>query len=68
MNERIRELARKANFTDQDIEDLSPGFEKFARLIVQRCGSIYDCIDNGNDWLGTDNYLEALHKHFRSDK
>ena len=66
MNERIKELARKANFTEQDIEDLSPGFEEFALLIVQKCGGIYECIDNGNQHLGTSNYLKALHKHFRS--
>lgn len=66
MNERIRELAVQANFTEQDIKDMSPGFEKFALLIVKECAGIYDRIDNGNLHLGTDNYLEALHKHFRN--
>jgi hypothetical protein len=37
MNERIRELAEQANFTEQDIEDMSPGFKKFAELIVREC-------------------------------
>ena len=37
MNERIRELAEQANFTEQDIENMSPGFEKFAELIVREC-------------------------------
>ena len=40
--------------------------EKFARLIVGECAGIYDKIDNGNLHMGTDNYLEALHKTFRS--
>ena len=38
--------------------------EKFAELIVQECAGIYDKIDNGNQHHGTDNYLEALQKHF----
>jgi len=37
MNERIKQLAEQANFTEQDIEDMSPGFEKFAELIVEEC-------------------------------
>jgi hypothetical protein len=40
--------------------------EKFAELIVGECAGIYDKIDNGNLHMGTDNYLEALHKTFRS--
>ena len=40
--------------------------EKFAELIVRECAGIYDKIDNGNLHMGTDNYLEALHKTFRS--
>ena len=66
MNERIKLLATQANFTEQNILDMSPGFEKFTELIVQECAGIYDKIDNGNLHMGTDNYLEALHKTFRS--
>lgn len=40
MNERIRELAEQCNFTEEDIKTLSPGFEKFAQLIVQDCVDI----------------------------
>lgn len=40
MNERIKELARQANFTEQNISDLSPGFEKFAELIVKECAAM----------------------------
>jgi len=40
--------------------------EKFAELIVQECAGIYSKIDNGNSHMGTDDYLEALHKTFRS--
>ena len=38
--------------------------EKFAELIVRECAGIYEKIDNGNLHMGTDNYLEALQKHF----
>ena len=38
--------------------------EKFAELIVRDCAGIYEKIDNGNLHMGTDNYLEALQKHF----
>lgn len=38
MNEKAKELLRKSNFTDQDIEDISPGFETFLKL-------------SGIDWL-----------------
>ena len=40
--------------------------DKFAELIVRECAGIYSKIDNGNLHMGTDNYLEALHKTFRS--
>ncbi len=42
--------------------------ESFAEAIVRRCASIYDAIDNGNTQEGTDDYLEALKKHFGLDK
>jgi hypothetical protein len=37
---------------------------KFAELIVKECAGIYSKIDNGNLHLGTEDYLEALQKHF----
>ena len=73
MNKRIIELAEQAGMTDdkygmffavdkhnEDGVDL----EKFAMLIVAECAGIYDAINNGNSHLGTDDYLEALIKHF----
>ena len=71
MNERIKELADKAS---QWVIDNSNGVhapyerwnEKFAELIVRECAGIYSKIDNGNLHMGTNNYLEALHKTFRS--
>ena len=73
MSERIRELAKKSGFSldstgiyTAKLEHLpiTDNMEKFALLIVQECAGIYDKIDNGNQHLGTDNYLEAIQKHF----
>ena len=70
MNERIRELAdeatRKYDRLGNDIPFAQPDLEKFAELIVRECAGIYSKIDNGNLHMGTDDYLEALHKTFRS--
>jgi hypothetical protein len=79
MNDKIKELAEQAlKYADmqsdflcesenRDIETSETqtlAFEKFAELIVKECASIYNKIDNGNAHLGTENYLEALQKHF----
>jgi hypothetical protein len=74
MNKRIRELHTQArdfylqdeyvNLSMKDLHRLVE--EKFAELIVGECAGIYDKIDNGNLHMGTDNYLEALHKTFWS--
>jgi hypothetical protein len=75
MNERIRELAEQAGITtnldtdyfEKDVNKWVDYYsEKFALLIVQECAGIYSKIDNGNLHMGTDDYLEALHKTFRS--
>jgi hypothetical protein len=75
MNERIRQLAEQAReyattrhpvsniilFVNSDLFE-----QKFAELLIRECVNIYSKIDNGNLHMGTDNYLEALHKTFRS--
>ena len=68
MNERIKELAIQVQRTEMPgVLFAHPEFvEKFAELIVRECAGIYDKIDNGNAHLGTEDYLEALHKHFQS--
>jgi hypothetical protein len=74
MNERIRELATDcAGQVEWDFPKDPESFtfnrtelEKFAKLIVEECAGIYCKIDNGNLHIGTDDYLEALHKTFRS--
>jgi hypothetical protein len=65
MNERIRELLEQAG-VKYVIMPKDTVYEKFAELIVRECAGIYSKIDNGNLHMGTDDYLEALHKTFRS--
>jgi hypothetical protein len=73
MNERIKELAEQAtehdyttwdSYNQKELVYYKFNKEKFAELIVKECAGIYEKIDNGNLHLGTDNYLEALRKHF----
>ena len=69
MNERIKELAEQAGYKHPDAVGMCEDYayfdhQKFAELIVRECAGIYDKIDNGNQHLGTENYLEALQKHF----
>jgi hypothetical protein len=69
MNPRIEKLAQQAGYTPLPGFDFANSLEevfiqKFAELIVRECAGIYDKIDNGNLHLGTEDYLEALQKHF----
>ena len=70
MNERIKELAEQCRIETYGVngELLAADFDeqKFAKLIVEECAGIYCKIDNGNLHMDTDDYLEALHKTFRS--
>ena len=71
MNERIKELMveLKKTVSTHRGDAVLIGYdeiEKFAELIIKECAGIYSKIDNGNLHMGTDNYLEALHKTFRS--
>lgn len=72
MNQRIKELALKSGAWHQVygeqrfLHNHNFDIEQFAKLVVQECAGIYDKIDNGNLHMGTDDYLEALHRTFRS--
>jgi hypothetical protein len=81
MNERIKELALRAggefwqrlenDAVKQDAYitfDPPDSLEKFAEFIVKECAGIYSKIDNGNLHMGSDDYLEALQKHFRVEE
>lgn len=44
MNERIRELAERAEFSEKDLHVQGDNFQKFAELIVRECSEIVmDC-------------------------
>lgn len=60
MNDRIRQFEKQCwNHQTNHLDT-----EKFAELLIRECAGIYDKIDNGNLHMGTDDYLEALHKTF----
>jgi hypothetical protein len=62
MNQRIKELAQQANFTEQDIQDMSPGFEKFAELIIRECASIAGKAEYSDTW--NEPVEDTIKKHF----
>jgi hypothetical protein len=74
MNEQIEKLGEQADLLGECTPTKIPGryvgyiteeqIKKFAELIVRECAGIYDKINNGNLHMGTDDYLEALHKTF----
>ena len=71
MNERIDELMIQAGARFEFLHGVHYDdfqYRKFAELIVRECAGIYEMIDNGNLHMGTDDYLEALHKHFGVEK
>jgi hypothetical protein len=71
MNKQIADILTQPAFDRlKDWHDIGPvqkaTLELFAELIVRECAGIYSKIDNGNSHMGTDNYLDALHKTFWS--
>lgn len=70
MNERIKDFGKQAYNAGTGIWPINSQMwyevynTTFAKLIVKECAGIYEKIDNGNLHMGTDNYLEALQKHF----
>jgi hypothetical protein len=61
---KLHELADKCKHPDNYHQGPWMDYIQFAELIVKECAGIYSKIDNGNLHMGTDNYLEALRKHF----
>ena len=68
MNERIKELARKANMVEVEYHPGFPdikypaNFEKFAELIVRECAEVADNADAMRQkWEGIGKYVR---KHF----
>jgi len=54
MNERIRELAEQAEFSEKDLHIQGDNFQKFAELIVKDCISQVDKIRDGLEADGED--------------
>ena len=48
MNERIRELAVEAEFSEKDLHIQGDNFQKFAELLIKDCASI--CEINGQSY------------------
>ena len=49
MNQRIRELAEQAEFSEKDLHIQGDNFQKFAELIVKECAKV---IAPMGDWCG----------------
>lgn len=66
MTARIEELAKHCMSLSFYVDTASENFDyvKFAKLVARECGSIYSSIDNGNECMGTDDYLKALYRTF----
>ena len=63
-HERFDKLAEQCYVKTGSVQTDHFDYVKFAELIVRECAGIYDKIDNGNSHMGTDDYLEALHRTF----
>jgi hypothetical protein len=61
---KLHKLADQCKHPDNYHQGPWMDYIQFAELIVKECAGIYSKIDNGNLHMGTDNYLEALQKHF----
>ena len=59
MNEKIRQLAEQAEFSEKDLHIQGDNFQKFAELIIKECADIADI--NQHQWDGAGNYVK---QHF----
>ena len=68
MNERIRELAVEAEFSEKDLHIQGDNFQKFAELIVKECvmlcDKVYEQNDNVKIQAGATFCREDIKKHF----
>jgi len=61
MNERIRELAEQAEFSEKDLHIQGDNFQMFAELIVRDCAGLCSITASGQDAEAIE---EAILKHF----
>jgi len=68
MNERIKQLAEQAEFSEKDLHIQGDNFQKFAELIVRECANQCDLLLDhriSSEWSrGTHDCSRAIKKHF----
>ena len=70
MNERVKELAKKAEIKidsfgyGSDVDGGDPNVAKFAELIINDVLGCYAAIDNGNRVEGTEDFIKAVIKRY----
>ena len=69
MNERIKQLATEAEFSEKDLHIQGDNFQKFAELIIQEC--VQACINEGKTYVmksageyASNLYATAIKEHF----
>jgi len=71
MNERIRELAEQAEFSEKDLHIQGDNFQKFAELIVRECAGLFPNVyveienEHGHTPVIAADYMK---KHFGIEK
>ena len=65
MNERIRELAEQAEFSEKDLHIQGDNFQRFAELIVRECALICESRPGpGDDVRSRQHCGEQILEHF----
>ena len=60
MNERIKELAEQAEFSEKDLHIQGDNFQRFAELIVKDCASVVDGVYKA----GGNTYSNLIYERF----
>jgi len=66
MNERIRELAEQAEFSEKDLHIQDDNFQKFAELIVRECADLVE-VEYGQSEVTGSEVAQVLKRHFGVD-
>jgi acetone carboxylase gamma subunit len=66
MNERIRELAEQAEFSEKDLHIQDDNFQKFAELIVRECADLVE-VEYGQIEVTGSEVAQVLKRHFGVD-
>jgi hypothetical protein len=60
MNERIKELAEQAEFSEKDLHIQGDNFQRFAELIIKDCASVVDGVYKA----GGNTYSNLIYERF----